>query len=199
MKLHFSVTGEFITDMARTWYWLDKRPWELVEKLLLGCMMGTGQSKEELVELAKKVVHGQAKFIGNTADDSFAMVDDDPKTALVGYYCVNGEPPEIDVDDYGWLSPSGVFYPVSFGMHEKWAARKCKELGIEAVVFNKARLYGDALVKAGWVLLDSPEYETASVTRNEAKPLTKAQREFLFGYYVDRGLNATATKYLYDD
>ena len=75
-ELHFSVEGEFITKIAREWYWVEHKPWHDVQNFLLDCMCGTDQSKEELIDLARKVIYGQAKFIGNTADGSYALVDD---------------------------------------------------------------------------------------------------------------------------
>lgn len=101
-------------------------------------------------------------------------------------------------DNYGWLSPAGDFYPVDWGGHQVWAERKACELGI----LPKQPLSGDGgdiLVTHGWVLLHNPSMGVAMVTRNEAKPLTKKQREFLFGYYTDRGLSEEAEKYLQED
>ena len=80
----FSVTGEFVTRTAREWLWLEGKPWSVVEEFLLSCMCGTDKSREELVELATKVVIGRAKFIGNTGDGSYAMVEDDQD--LIGKY-----------------------------------------------------------------------------------------------------------------
>lgn len=66
-NLQFAVTGEFVTQISREWLWLEGKPWSVVEELLLSCMPGTNKTKEELVDLALKVVTGKAKFIGNTA------------------------------------------------------------------------------------------------------------------------------------
>lgn len=55
-ELSFSVTGEFVTRIAREWFWLEHKPWVVVEELLLSCMCGTDQSKEELQKLARDVV-----------------------------------------------------------------------------------------------------------------------------------------------
>ena len=30
--------------------------------------------------------------------------------------------------EYGWLSPSGEFFPVEWGEHQSWALKKIKEL-----------------------------------------------------------------------
>ena len=33
--LHWSIDGEFICEMARTWFWDENRPYEKSEELLL--------------------------------------------------------------------------------------------------------------------------------------------------------------------
>ena len=76
-SVSFQTTGEFVTRIARSWYWDEGKPWATVEELLLACMSGTNRSREELVELARKVVYGKARFIGSTADGSYALTDDD--------------------------------------------------------------------------------------------------------------------------
>jgi hypothetical protein len=43
------------------------------------------------------------------------------------------------------------------------------------------------LVDRGWVLLHSPGQGIAQPTRNPVKRYTKAQQEFLYGYYMERG------------
>lgn len=98
-------------------------------------------------------------------------------------------------DNYGWLAPDGTFYPAEWGEHQGWAYKKAKELGyvISSLSFSKA---GDILVDHGWVLLHNPSRGVAMVTRKETKPLTKAQREFLFNYYTDRDCPDDAKKYL---
>ena len=58
---------------------------------------------------------------------------------------------------------------------------------------------GDWLVERGWVLLHNPSRGIAFPTKNPVKEYTKAQKEFLFGYFTDRGKDDLARKYLEDD
>lgn len=261
----FSTTGEFVTRIARSWYWDEGKPWSTVEELLLSCMCGTDQSREELVELARKVVYGKAKFIGSTADGSYALTDDDKDLVsenleslrsriwklkeeneelteryvrLVDYLYDNGYEyiirragietgddstvmtPELESyleqqrledqgieDNYGWLSPSGAFFPVEWGDHQAWAHEKALELGLigkdETWVNSRGETRcawtgeeGDILVDHGWVLLHNPSMGIAIAHASPTKRLTSAQKEFLFGYYTDRGQNAIAAGYL---
>ena len=265
--LSFNVTGEFVTKVAREWFWLECKPWITVQEFLLSCMCGTDQTEEELIEYARKVVYGQAKFIGHTADGSYALVEDDKDlvsenyerllrnhkrlekdyreledrfNTLVDYlsdsgrgYLVEkaflGETDDNDSyvsplvksfvaqnriekeheDNYGWLAPNGTFYPVEWGEHQGWAHTKVAELGLIGdddtwVDRNGEKHFvwtgeeGDILVDRGWVLLHNPAMGVALVTANDARPLTKAQKEFLYGYYMDRGLAGRACEYMED-
>ena len=114
-------------------------------------------------------------------------------------------------DNYGWLEPNGTFHPVEFAEHQSWAREKVIELGWigedrDSWVDADGNTHyfclgneGDILVEHGWVLLHNPGRGIAFVTSSDEKPLTKAQREFLFGYYTDRGQDDLARKYLEDD
>lgn len=263
-ELSFSVTGEFVTRIAREWFWLEHKPWDVVEELLLSCMCGTDQSKEELQKLARDVVFGRAKFIGNTADGSYGLTGDDQDLVIRNVESMGRRLKELEKDyselqrqyldlaercddegyswllepgsrrksgragmqpilasfldqqeiekkfddNYGWLEPNGTFHPVEWGEHQGWAHNKVLELGwieedTETWVDKKGNTRcvwsgeeGDILVDRGWVLLHSPGMGVAKATKSDTKPLTKAQREFLFGYYTDRGLNQMAAEYL---
>ena len=55
---------------------------------------------------------------------------------------------------------------------------------------------GDILVDRGWALLHNPGRGIANVTCSETKPLTKAQKNFLYDYYMYRGLTQKAEEFL---
>lgn len=103
--------------------------------------------------------------------------------------------PETTTEDYGWLEPSGKFHEVPFGEHQGWAWQKARELGFSGEAFDAGR-GGDVLLDRGWVLLDNPGMGLARPTISETRPLTKAQREFLFDYYTERNRDDLAQKYL---
>lgn len=106
-------------------------------------------------------------------------------------------------EDYGWLEPSGEFHPVEWGEHEDWACKQVKARGWMAEWGQggnaSIRTFRDFLIFAkGWVLLHSPGHGLARVTGNEARRLTKAQKEFLFAYYMKRDHPGLAREYLED-
>lgn len=90
--------------------------------------------------------------------------------------------------DYGWLSPHGKFYGVEWGDHEDWANNFLEEKGLEN---NDG---GNTLIKGGWVLLHNPAHGIAFPTRSAARSYTKAQKEFLYDYYMERDCKKEANE-----
>lgn len=109
---------------------------------------------------------------------------------------------------YGWLSPAGEFFEGDFGEHEA-LARDIADKKIEKHAFllaNRKRrengevefnTVGDFLVDRGWVLIDNPlRYGEDKVTHNYRKSYTKAQREYLYDYFYNRGSKERAKMFL---
>lgn len=105
-------------------------------------------------------------------------------------------------EDYGWLAPDGTFYEVEWGNHQEWANNYLKEylseeeqkaalieINMSGMTKSGTDIMGaaDYLVRRGWVLLHNPSQGIAVPTRNPLKRYTKAQQEFLYDYYMERG------------
>ena len=73
LKLSFSVQGEFITKLAKEWLFIEHKPYEQVEELLLSCMMGSDKTELELKKYVQDILLGRAEFIGNSGDGSFRL------------------------------------------------------------------------------------------------------------------------------
>lgn len=261
-EIRFSVSGKFITNLAREWFYLESRPLEKVMDLLLSCMCGTDMSEKELRRNAEDILLGRAEFSGNTRDDTFCMTIYEPeeqpetpkqfdifrrfseevrkrkdaekeKEKYAEWYSVameyvpeylknqvreeTGQPIESrygsdmlagfmkrmldeekhSTEDYGWLAPDGTFHEVEWGNHQEWAQNYIEEHFPEVADDSEVDLQqkcnvgligaGDWLVERGWILLHSPSQGIAYPTRNPIKRYTKAQQEFLYGYYMERG------------
>ena len=304
-SLTFGITGEFITKVAREWFFMDEKPYSVVEELLLSCMCGTDTPEGELKLMAQDVLIGKAEFRGNSWDGSFCYAkldapapvnifdeycklrlemkrikeensrisgrynsmcsalqlwqedcvedavyelddDSDLKDLLLkllsrygevevrygpgGYKEVvfDGDDDPVEIapastgepildsfmaqqhieakhkDNYGWLEPDGTFHPVPWCDHQEFASEVIRERGWWDEFDrwdDETSIYcnGDFLTRVkGWVLLHNPGRGVAFVTRDEGKRLTKAQREFLFNYYFDRGEKAKAAEFLED-
>ena len=302
MTLKFGITGEFVTKIAREWFFLEGKEYKTVEELLLSCMCGTDTPEGELKLMAQDILLGKAEFRGSSADDTFRYVTLDTPADLnlfteyskvrqevnrlknvladsdkaysnlvdalrswwegnaeealemiesqeakellldlmalydqvsivykPGYGRIakfsdsedevvvrktTGEPlldsyfeqkviEEKHADNYGWLEPDGTFHPVEWCDHQSFAFNILSERGWEEEydLFDKHGIShaGDFLTtRKGWVLLHNPGRGVAYVTRDESRKLTKAQREYLFGYFYDRGRKDEAKKYLED-
>lgn len=258
LTLRFTVEGSLVTRVAREWFWLEHKPWEKVEEFLFSCMYGTDMSEDELRKLALDVVMYRKKFIGNTGDETYELVEDKAEMTvvreieelsrkyietkklleditrkhadIVEYLRENGydylirhaenassgwmegedESPELKSyikqamieqsfdDNYGWLEPNGTFHPVDWGEHQDFARNMAIEKGW-ITEDDEICLWGgegDRLTERGWILLHSPARGVPVVTVDPEKRITKAQRDFLYGYYTDRGLRNEAEKYL---
>lgn len=115
---------------------------------------------------------------------------------------------EHSTEDYGWLAPDGTFHEVEWGKHQEWAQNYIEENFPEVADDSEVDIQvkcnvgligaGDWLVERGWILLHSPSQGIAYPTRNPIKRYTKAQQEFLYGYYMERGKEKEANA-VYED
>lgn len=259
-EVTFDIRGEFITQLAKEWFYCENRGYDKVMELLFSCMEGTEQSEKEIQRLAEDILLGRAALVGSTRDNSYHMEvyepDEQPEqpnrfnvfkkmTVLskklkdtkkelqkmqewyavamehVPEYQKNNVLKETDqpiesrfgnsmldsfmervmdkeehtTEDYGWLEPNGTFHEVEWGEHQDWATdyvkenfpNESEEIGMQVNTGTGLIGDGDFLVERGWVLLHSPSQGIAYPTRNPAKRYTKAQQEFLYDYYTERG------------
>jgi len=221
-QVAFSLSGDFITSLARDWLYAEKRPYKKVMDLLLACLCGSDYSELQLEEFANDILTGKRKLTGNTKDGTYGLVDDNtniiamyplyfqrlykkqnkPTNKTTGEFFANTKKfnlrrpadiiyeDDIDTHTYGWLNPSGVFYPVEIN-HERWAADYVhKHLGKD--YYSEIRYgFGDYLEKRGWLLLHNPMGGRAEINQCYRR-LTKKQKEFLYDYFAKDGDIETA-------
>lgn len=99
-------------------------------------------------------------------------------------------------EDYGWLEPDGSFHGAEWGEHQEWAQNYMNEKFPEEAMDRDIDMQtkcnvgligaGDWLIERGWVLLHNPSRGIAFPTKNPVKEYTKAQKEFLYDYYMER-------------
>lgn len=255
-ELHFSISGEWLTDMVRKLYWYENKTYHHVEEILLSSLIPIDEnhsSAEEMKNIVFDIIYGRKKLIGDSESGINIKEDNDPiaiksleqirnkyntlnnsnkdiinkynnfiewltdndyeylikrfqkesKIAIIENYedndscqdTVNSflEQAHIEKEydnNYGWLDPRGNFYPVDWGNHQTWAYHKLKEINSDAVN-NMIRCYnaGDYLIEEGWILLHNPALGIAKPTCSPNKHITKAQKEFLYDYYIERNIN----------
>lgn len=70
-QLHFSMDGEFLTAIARDWFWNVDKPYKKCEELLLSCMVG--DDDEQKRHICQDIIEGRKKLVGI---NEFELVDD---------------------------------------------------------------------------------------------------------------------------
>ena len=87
---------------------------------------------------------------------------------------------------YGFIAPTGNYIPVEWGEHTEWAFTYLDQNNQYNDFYHSEYDYPvDYLVHdRGFILIDSPYYGEPTVTIPVEKPITKAQRETLYDYYM---------------
>lgn len=140
------------------------------------------------------------KFLQQCADDTWDVIQGRKK--VVGNKVVDATNEDMieKETEYGWLEPSGKFYPVEFGNHQTWASEYILNLFEEGKIsYEEASLSneqdtGDVLVNRGWVLIHNPSQYSIKITRNLSKRLTKAQADYLYDFLKRHGKEKEASE-----
>lgn len=98
-------------------------------------------------------------------------------------------------DDYGWLSPTGKFYPSEFGTHTASAIKLAKKYYSQEYKLHTTQA-DTILYSHGWVLMHNPMYGTATPSHDESIRKTKKQIDFIYEYYTKRNKPGLADRYL---
>lgn len=131
-------------------------------------------------------------FLQQCANDAWEVIRGRKK--IVGNRIIDNPIVEEENKEYGWIDRQGTFYPVEFGAHQALASSyvlKMIRKGDLSFVDAQMTDAGDWLIDKGWVLIHKP-YQTLKITRCETTRLTNRQKEFLFDYLNERGLNTEA-------
>ena len=256
-ELTFSVQGEFITNIAREWFYMEGKPFDKVMELLMDCMSGTDETEAQIKRHAEDILLGRAALKGNTGDGTYRLVvyepgeeetlpksmdiwrevkkrkdaeeslrdmvqkwntarecipediqrairreldeetEEDRRFSMLDDFLERmADEEEHTTADYGWLEPNGKFHEVDWGNHQDWANNYVNKnfpdevMNTDLDIQRKCDvgLFGaaDWLVERGWVLLHNPGMGIATPTKNPAREFTKAQKEFLYDYYMER-------------
>lgn len=114
--------------------------------------------------------------------------------------------PKTNSQEFGWLSPTGLFTESPFGQHEQSASEICINMGFvpEYEAWKKENcdtgfsLKRDFLSKEkGYCLIHNPTGSGGYIVTH-LKPLTKKQKEFLYAYFMDMGDRFKAEQFLDD-
>lgn len=188
MKIGFDVEGEFITELARDWFYNHKVPYTKVKELLLSCMAGTDIPKRKLIEYVGDILRFKKKFVGNTKDNTFALVEDPEPNILSKYFetLKKYKVLPFEISPYGFINPEGEYIPVKWCQHQKWASTYINsKYSIEEQLKGNKNYYvgADFLVyMKNWILINNPQQGEGIV--NTGKSITKEQKKTLYDYYM---------------
>lgn len=105
-------------------------------------------------------------------------------------------------------------HAVEWGNHQEWANdyldknltqeerfAAMVEINASGMVKSSPDVIGaaDYLVRRGWVLLHNPQQGIAIPTRDITREYTKAQKEFLYDYYMERDCKEEANAIWQDE
>jgi hypothetical protein len=208
--------NDFIKEIEKMDSELTSTKEELKDMLNKFAFVCRSLSDYELKTLNREYREEYDEFLFETSEQEKRFMDyvtNSPTTinpALQSYMDRRADTTKHTYEDYGWLEPDGTYHEVDWGCHSDWAKEyldehypytENKELyWAEDKNGDKTHfLNGDVLVyRLGWVLLDSPAQGIATPKYDSSRNMTKAQKEFLYDYYIERGLNTQANK-LYED
>lgn len=193
--MNFNITGDYITELARSWFYEERRPYKVVEELLLECMCGTDTPKETLKGYAFDIINLTRKFVGETQDDSFGLIEEEkekveilrkkyPLYKYVDELITSGKLP-FEICEYGFIDTNGKYIPVGWCEHTEYASDWIQaNISIEELMKSAYRLHATDFIvyEKGWVLIDNPYQERGIVTLPPR--LTDKQQETLYDYYM---------------
>lgn len=262
-NLSFNVYGEYITQIAREWFYYGEKSLDKIIELLMDSMSGTDAPEAQLRRYAEDILIGRAALKGSTAAGTYHLevygpgeeepmlgcmniwkqverrkdlekgieraterwnkameflpeatqreirimlgeeTEEDRQTEVVESYIKRmTDKDEHTTGDYGWLEPNGIFHEAEWGEHQEWAQsymdenfpEESEKSDVSMQMKCNVGLIGaaDWLVERRWVLLHNPSQGIAFPTMNLVKGYTKAQKEFLYDYYMERNCEKEA-------
>lgn len=190
--LRWTVSGDFITDIARQWFYLERQPFEKVHELLISCMQGSDETQYDLDKHVDDILTFKSKLSGDTRDDTYGLYDETEQEKLktkypeYKYYDYLKQDKKIPFAEceYGFISPVGEFVPVEWCNHSQWATDyvKAHDLWEDMFEHGQGNCTDYIVYTKGYILLENP-YQGEALIQQPDK-ITKRQRETLYDYYM---------------
>lgn len=123
--LHFNISGEYITDLARTWFWDERRPIQTCIELIGTCICNGDQQTIKDITIA--ILEGRKKFTGI---NEFELADDNENIRSIADYVANRQKEET-------INKIKLDMIASFDKYmDKWATIKSSHPDVLALVGN---------------------------------------------------------------
>ena len=153
-QLHFSMDGEFLTAIARDWFWNMDKPYKKCEELLLSCMMGGNE--EEKRHVCQDIIEGRKKLVGV---NEFELVDDNVHVRSLGQKVEELQPKMLVNQIREDMIAHPLNYVDRFAMTDSYETLctnakhhyiDCSYDGIKCFLYGKTG-YSDAFNNGAWL------------------------------------------------
>jgi len=194
---------KFIQDGVR----YEGKGYVWAEQTVAEILKPNGLDDATAKRITQDIILGRGRFTGNTGDGTFMYNDEDygtPDDFFSLFERVDNERKSNwraykDIqeawDELASLTTGEIeFHRVEWGEHGEWAETYIEESGLLVDAENSRYSYStDYLIhEKGWLLLHNPSRGKPKLTAG-AKPMTKAQRETLYDYYIKAGRDEEAS------
>lgn len=164
--MQFHIDSAFLTDIARSWFWNEKMPYEKSEELLMCCLNTDKLSLEEKKAICKDVIEGRKKFVGI---DECQIVDDGKNVRTIDeelkkhtrYNAIAAIKTDIACNPFKYLDPFSVNCSYS-ELAEKIKSGEIENTisDIEDYLLNYHEVKEDDVLNCGMWLWQRPEFIT---------------------------------------
>lgn len=86
-RISFDIHGEFITQLAREWFYTGEKSHEKVIEILMDSMTGTDTPEAQIRRYAEDILLGRAALKGSTAAGTYHLETYEPGEEEDGCFC----------------------------------------------------------------------------------------------------------------
>lgn len=173
-QLHFSMDGEFLTAIARDWFWNMDKPYKKCEELLLSCMMGGNE--EEKRHVCQDIIEGRKRLVGV---NEFELVDDNVHVRSLGQKVEELQHRML----VNQIREDMIAHPLNYVDRFAMTVSSASSMGKRVILMHSTTVHG--FLPTQTLLQNSMEnrFLSRNPTRNSTKPI--------FGPSLPLGLKQT--------
>lgn len=85
-KVTFDISGDYITELMRDWFYKEGKPYLKIEEVLLDCLVCDKLNETERQQIAQDIILGKKKLTGNTRDETYRVEEDNSSEKLFSIF-----------------------------------------------------------------------------------------------------------------
>lgn len=184
--LHFTITGEFLTNFVRDLYMEGRKLNDVIE------MLQTSLVGEMTMEIAQGIILGKYKLTGVNND---ILLEPDDK--VIKPYSKQIKEKNISEIEAGWISPEGKVYGVEtyfcYNDHSELAIEIVDSFDIEPIDYDLDAMY--TLEEHGWIkftptwvlMSSSPKIKITKEQKDKLVKFTRENKKLKVPYSIQLG------------